>query len=110
MDRVIQFKELLKIISGAARSSETVEIYYPETSHHKEGWREVEPYNISTDIGKEGEHLVVSKEYITPGHILNAYTVDSNDNYYHSFILGKIKGARRTGKKFNPRNGWKIEF
>jgi hypothetical protein len=110
MDKVIELKELLKILAGAARSLETIEIYYPKTEHSREGWREVEPYSIATDIGEEGEHLIYGKEYITPGHIFNAYTIGSKDNYYHSFILGKIKKIRRTGKKFVPRNNWKVEF
>jgi hypothetical protein len=102
------FKDILKIIAKAAKKEETVEIYYPKTENNPAGWREVEPYSIATDIGKAGEHLVFEKEIVTPGHIFNAYTVDSKKRTCNSFILGKIKKARPTKKKFNPK--WPVEF
>ena len=106
--RYMDFKEILKIIAQAARKSETVEIYYPKTENSPAGWRQVEPYSLSTDIGKEGEHLVYGQDRLSLGHIFNAYTVGSRDNHCDSFIIGKIKAARLTGRKFNPQ--WSIEF
>ena len=87
-----------------------MEIYYPKTERTPEGWREVEPYSIATDIGEEGEHLVYGEDRLSPGHIFNGYSVNSGDGYCGSFIIGKIKAARLTGKKFAPRNNWKVEF
>jgi hypothetical protein len=110
MDKVMELKEILDIIAEAAKALETIEIYYPKTENSKEGWREIEPYSLATDIAPEGEHLFYGKEYITPGHIFNAFTVGSKNKYCHSFILGKIKKVRKTGKKFLPRNNWKVEF
>ena len=52
------FREILEIIAKAARKMETVEIYYPKTENTPEGWREVEPYSLTTDVGEEGEHLI----------------------------------------------------
>ena len=48
----VDFKEILEIIARAARKSETVKIYYPKTENSPAGWRQVEPYSLSTDIGK----------------------------------------------------------
>lgn len=102
------FREILKIIAKAAQKLETVEIYYPKTENTPEGWRKVEPYSLTTDIGKEGEHLVYRKDRLSPGHIFNGYTVGSKDNHCDSFIIGKIKAAKLTGKKFKPK--WLVEF
>lgn len=107
---IMDYKRVLEIIAGAAREKETVEIYYPRTENSPGGWREVEPYSLSTDIGKQGEHLVYSKDRLSPGHIFNAYTTKSRDNHCDSFIIGKIKRARLTGKKFKPRKNWQVEF
>lgn len=104
------FKDILEVIAKAALELKTIKIYYPETEHSKAGWREIEPYSLATDIGYEGEHLIYNQDRIAPGHILNAYSVKSNDNHCDSFILGKIKDAKPTGKKFAPRNNWKVEF
>lgn len=102
------FREILRIIAKAAGKLETVEIYYPKTESTSEGWREVEPYSLTTDIGKEGEHLVYRKDRLSPGHIFNGYTVGSKDNHCDSFIIGKIKAAKLTNKKFKPK--WLVEF
>jgi len=107
---IMKFKDILNTIIKAAKIKETVGIYYPETRQTKEGWREIEPYSIATDVPPEGEHLDIEKEIIKPGHILNAYTVDSNDKEIDSFILGKIKKATRTGNKFEPRRKWEIKI
>ena len=104
------FREILRVIAEAARKSETVEIYYPKTENTPEGWREVEPYSLTTDIGEEGEHLIYGQDRLSPGHIFNAYTVGSKDNHCDSFIIGKIKAVRFTGRKFKPRSNWKVEF
>lgn len=108
----MDYQKILKIIAKAGREGETVEIYYPKTENSPKGWREVEPYSLTTDIGEEGEHLIYGKDRLSPGHIFNGYTVGkgSKRNYCHSFIIGKIKSAKFTGNKFFPRNNWKVEF
>lgn len=106
----MDFRKILEIIAKAARKSEVVGIYYPKTENTPEGWREVEPYSLATDIGEAGEHLVYGKDRLSPGHIFNGYTVGSKDTHCDSFIVGKIKVAKFTGKKFNPRDNWKVEF
>ncbi len=97
---IMDYEKILQIIIKSAQKRKTVEIYYPKTNNSPEGWREIEPYNISTDIGDEAEILDHDKEIISPGHILNAYTLGSRNNDYHSFILGKIKKARETVRSF----------
>ena len=106
----MDFKEILKIIAEAAKKLETVEIYYPVTESRPEGWREVEPYSLTTDIPPEGEHLIYGNDRLSPGHIFNGYTVGDKEEFCKSFIIGKIKQARFTGNKFIPRNNWKVEF
>ncbi len=107
---IMNFFEILEIISNAAIQNKTVEIYYPETINSPEGWREIEPYNISNDTGDDKEILIYGKDRLSPGHILNAYTLGNKENYCNSFIIGKIKKARKTNRKFIPRNNWKINF
>ncbi len=104
------FDKIINTISLAGKNRETVEIYYPKTWRKEEGWREVEPYSLTTDLPPEGEHLCPDKDHIKAGHILNAYTIGSENSHCHSFILGKIVKARRTGRKFTSRKNWKIEF
>ena len=104
----MDFREILRIVAKAARKSETVKIYYPKTENTAEGWREVEPYSLATDVGPEGEHLVYSQDRLSPGHIFNGFTVGSNDKHCDSFIIGKIKGAKLTHKKFISK--WPVEF
>lgn len=106
--RYKDFREILEIIAKAARKSETVEIYYPKTENSPEGWRGVEPYSLTTDVGPEGEHLVYGKDRLSPGHIFNGFTIGSKDKHCHSFIIGKIKGAKLAHKKFKPK--WLVEF
>ena len=106
----MDYREVLRIIAKAALGLETVEIYYPQTENTPEGWREIEPYSLTTDLPPEGEHLIYGKDRLSPGHILNAYTVSANKNHCDSFIIGKIKRARANGKAFKPRNNWKVEF
>ncbi|MFH1656207.1 MAG: hypothetical protein ABH956_00340 [Candidatus Nealsonbacteria bacterium] len=106
------YKQILDIIAKAGKAGEIVEIYYPKTENSSEGWRQVEPYSLTTDIGIEGEHLIYGKDRLSQGHIFNGYTIGKggNRNFCHSFIIGKIKLAKLTSKKFIPRNNWKIEF
>ncbi len=110
MIKQMDFRKILALIARAGKKGETVEIYYPRTGRSVGGWREVEPYSLSTDVGSSGEHLVYGKDMLSPGHILNAYTVSSADKHCDSFIISKIKSARATGKKFKPRSGWSVEF
>ena len=105
---VMRFQNIISILGEAAKKRETVRIYYPETRKTKKGWREVEPYSITTDLPPKGEHLIFDKDVIRAGHILNAYNADSGESDTHSFILGKIKKIEKTGKKFNPK--WRVEF
>lgn len=104
----MDFQEVLEIIAKAAKKSETVKIYYPETENTPEGWREVEPYSLATDVAPEGEHLIYGKDRLSPGHIFNGFTVGSRDEHCDSFIIGKIKRAKLSGKKFKPK--WPVEF
>lgn len=106
----MDFRKILAVVAASARRKKTVMIYYPKTDNAAEGWREVEPYSLTTDIGKEGEHLVYGEDRLSPGHIFNAYTVGSKDNHCDSFIVGKIKMAKSGRRKFVPRRNWKIEF
>jgi hypothetical protein len=101
-----EYQDILRIIAQAAKKLETVEIWYPKTENTPPGWREVEPYSLSTDIGEEGEHLIYNQDRLSPGHIFNARTL--NDEHCDSFIIGKIKEVRLTNKSFNPR--WPVEF
>lgn len=85
------FRDILKVINESMESGETVEIYYPKTENTPEGWREIEPYGLYTDIPPEGERLVYGSDRLSPGHILNALV----DKEMRSFIIGKIKGVRK---------------
>ncbi len=91
------FRNILQVISEAVSSGETVEIYYPETENNPEGWREVEPFGLYTDVLPEGERLVYGRDRLSPGHIFNAFPAGEKE--VRSFIVGKIKGGRRTGNK-----------
>ncbi len=106
----MDFREIVKTIAEAARNRETVIIYYPKTENTPEGWREIEPYSLANDVGPEGEHVIYGEDILEPGHILNAFTVGSGDKHCDSFILGKIKETKKTGKRFRPRKNWKVEF
>lgn len=99
------FKKILKTIAQSVQEGETVEIYYPETENTPCGWREVIPYGIFTDIPPQGEKLVYGKDRLSPGHIFNAFPCLKNESKeeLRSFIVGKIKGARRTGNKTDIR-------
>ncbi len=108
MKEYMDFREVLRIIAKAGQRRETVKIYYPKTQNTSKGWREVEPYSLATDIGSEGEHLIYEQDRLSPGHIFNGYTARSNKDHCDSFIVGKIKAAKLTGKKFKPK--WSVEF
>jgi len=109
-DEIMSFNKILEIIVNSAKRKKTVEIYYPRTQESPEGWREIEAYAITTDIGNEGEELVYGKDIISPGHILKAYTIGGNKNYCNSFILGKIQEARITRRDFIFKKNWKVKF
>ncbi len=104
----MDFYEVLSVIAEAARQKEIAEIYYPKTENTPEGWREIEPYSLTTDIPPDGEHLIYGKDRLSPGHILNAKIPGIEEP--RSFIIGKIKLARRTYRKFTPPKDWKVEF
>ncbi len=107
---VMRFDKILKIIGESGKKRETVKIFYPETEKRKEGWREVEPYSLTTDLPPDGEFLVYGQDHIRPGHILNAYNMGSGEDECHSFILGKIKKAESTGRSFDSRKKWEVKF
>jgi len=108
MKEYMDFREILKIIAKAGQKTETVKIYYPKTENTPKGWREVEPYSLATDIAPEGEHLIYGQDRLSPGHIFNGCAAGSNKDHCDSFIVGKIKAAKLTGKKFKPK--WLVEF
>ena len=91
------FDDILKIITDALLGDERMEIYYPRTENSKEGWRVIKPHSLTTDIPPDGEELVAGKDRLSPGHILNAMDNDSEQEL-KSFIIGKIKKARRISK------------
>ncbi len=106
----MHYQKIIDLIAQAGQKRETIKIYYPKTDNNSEGWREVEPYSFSTDVGEEGETLVYGQDRLSPGHIFNGYTISGKNNHWGSFIITKIKTVRLTGKKFKPRNNFKIEF
>ncbi len=99
MKRVMDFYEITGIVSRALIEKKRVEIYYPRTEKSEEGWREIKPESITTDIPPEGEKLVVDEDRLSPGHILNAYDAGSKEKELKSFILGKIKQARISSRR-----------
>jgi hypothetical protein len=107
---VTDFKDILVKVLDAGRRREIIKIYYPKTDNSKAGWRNIQVYSLAIDPGPGAEHLIAGKDRISPGHILNAYTIGSRDKHCDSFILGKIKAAKLTNKKFRPKVGWKVEI
>lgn len=106
----MEIPEILKIIAKSGSNLETVEIYYPQTENTPEGWREVEPYSLRTTTGEEGRRLIHGVDEIKPEHIFYGYTVNSGDEHCDGFTIGKLQNAKPTGRKFTPRNNWKVEF
>jgi hypothetical protein len=92
--KFVDFNEILKVIKKGFSENKKIEIYYPKTENNPAGWRQITLESITTDIPPEGEELVVDKDRISPGHILNAYDLAVKEKKRRSFILGKIKNAR----------------
>ena len=92
-------REILEIVTKAMSKGETVEIYYPATENSPEGWREIEPYGFFIGTETFSDRIDPERESIEPGHILNARTVGFGDAKTHSFIVGKIRKVRPTGRK-----------
>jgi hypothetical protein len=90
MRQIMDFYNIVEMVNQSILKKEDLEIYYPQTENNKEGWRKITPYSITTDIPPEGEVLVIGKDRLSPGHILNAY----DGKELKSFILGKIKQTR----------------
>ncbi len=86
----MDFYNIVKLVNKAILERQDLEIFYLRTENSKEGWRRVTPYSVTTDIPPEGEVLVVGKDRISPGHILNAY----DNKELKSFILGKVQQVR----------------
>ncbi len=95
MKEVMSFYDIIKEIQFAIINNVGIEIYYSQTENNKEGWRKIKPDNITTDIPPEGEVLVVDKDRLSPGHILNAHDLGDNNKEKKSFIIGKIKLVRK---------------
>ncbi len=91
---IMDYREILKIVSQAIIKEETVDIYYPKTEGSTEGWREVEPLGFSADT--DSQYLIYGKDEIGPGHLLNAKFQKEG---VRSFVVGKIKKVRLTGRK-----------
>ncbi len=91
----MDFYDITRIINEALSKNEGVEIYYPRTENSEEGWRTIKPRSLTTDIPPDGEELVAGKDRLSPGHILNAQDIGSEGKELKSFILGKIKRARK---------------
>ena len=72
---IMDFDQILDLIVLAGKKRRVLKICYPKTENSPSGWREVEPYSFSTDIGSQGEHLTLEKEEILPGHILDRKSV-----------------------------------
>ncbi len=96
-EEIMDFYKIIEIIKEAFRDGKKIEIYYPKTENREKGWRKITPINITTDIPPDGETLVVEKDRLSPGHILNA-TDEKNNNtkkeQTKSFIIGKIRKAK----------------
>lgn len=97
MIKIMDFYNIIEIITTAITEGKKVDVYYPKTENREEGWRTILPKNITTDIPPEGEELVLRKDRMSPGHILNAEDVEEN-NKEKSFIIGKIKQVRFSKK------------
>jgi hypothetical protein len=93
MRQIMDFYRIIEAVNEAILKERILEIYYPKTENSEEGWRKILPKNVTTDIPPDGETLVVGKDRLSPGHILNAYD-DKKSKELKSFILGKIKQAR----------------
>ncbi len=95
----MSFYNIIKEIKHSILNDNEIEIYYSQTENNKEGWRTIKPENITTDIPPEGEVLVVDKDRLSPGHILNAYDLSSSGRERKSFIIGKIKFIRKINER-----------
>lgn len=95
---IMDYRNVLKVVASAISRGETVEIYYPATERSPEGWREIEPEGFFVDVDCFSQKLIYQKDEIFPGHILNAKTLGLEEDT-HSFIIGKIRKVRSTGRK-----------
>ena len=93
MKQVMDFYNIVEHVTESILKGQGLEIYYPRTENSEEGWRKIVPESITTDIPPEGEVLVVGKDRLSPGHIVNAYDHEEKGEL-KSFILGKIKKVR----------------
>ncbi len=87
---MMSFRKIERGIVRAISQKKPLEIYYSETENSPEGWRKIIPHSVTTDIPPNGETLVVEKEPLSPGHILNAHDEGKKEEV-KSFIIGKIK-------------------
>ncbi len=96
---IMDHREILDIMVKAMSKGETVDIYYPATENSPEGWREIEPYGFFMGTEMFSEELDHGRDIIEPGHILKARTIGFGNAETHSFIIGKIRKARPTGRR-----------
>ncbi len=94
MSDPLNFEEIRSIIESAYLEQKNIEVYYSKTENTPEGWREIRIESITTDIPPQGEELLVGKDVLSPGHIINAYDVNAKNGKIRSFIMGKIKSAK----------------
>ncbi len=94
----MSFHKITEVVIDALFGKNKIEIYYLRTENSDEGWRVIEPQSITTDIPPDGEELVPDEDRLSPGHILNAYDIDSGKKELKSFILGKIRQVRKFSK------------
>ncbi len=94
----MDFYKITEVVIDGITKGKEIEIYYPRTENREEGWRKVVPKSITTDIPPNGEKLVAGKDRLSPGHILNAVDSDSENEGVKSFIIGKVKKARKLNK------------
>ncbi len=85
-------RAVIDAVKKSFKEGGSVKIYYPQTDTHKEGWREITPHSLSTDLPPRGELLVPDEDTISPGHILNAL---NEKKELRSFIIGKIKFIKK---------------
>ncbi len=58
MNDVMNTKDIISVILSSFQKKRKIKIYYPKTTTRKEGWREIAPQSISTDLHPHGEQLV----------------------------------------------------
>lgn len=87
-------QEIMDTISEGARGLFVLLIEYQERDGSNEGSRLVEPYSMR-DIGTDKEAF---------------FGFDIAKDGIRRFFINRILKVEITTEKFNPRNGWAVEF